>query len=647
MDAMFPLISGSGSEPEEIPRSLSYATPTPPTSHASAKLNRREMNISETSTDSAGSVEIATTEKFRVGAPSPLRMLPLIEHLSDPASQASQAFVDIESRIKGVFLQRRVNYHMRLCRLSEPEDEPVDSDHTILISMEYREDWAGITNDILEITHQAQVQHLFHIELRDSRARLKFFVPDKSQSLEMNWAAIRLQILDILRLSPHWRSLDIFNTGLDQETSRPTVVIGLVRPVHNTFQRMLKTSIHRILEPYEGWELTFVRAPKALTAFNSPPTFVPAKDFGGKVYMGAGMGIKGSAGHGTLGGFLVVNYDDQNYIMGLTNHHVVQHNGMTSGMCPPKIIMMKLDFTSNIIETKLKTAERSHGLQPSISREPIIIIPSTSDQKKTLEKLRSLRQELEDRINRGRGGHPSLQAQVEMLGVDAPQAKIDHLAELKDWSHEKLVEIETVTNANLTAGRIFASSGQQRYCGDPWDEETDQGSIRTGWATDWALVLLDKTQIGGNLLELDAQWKNSVLLGATAFNSPLDNDTRRYEIPNDEEAFAIGDFIFKKGRSGQTAGIVSHIKTDLLLDNMHFTAYAVLAHEENRGLPFLEAGDSGSWCLDRIGAFHSLAFGGSKDASTGYVISRELIYKDIEEQTGAKIVGVYKLGPQQ
>ncbi|KAI9889543.1 MAG: hypothetical protein M1814_005237 [Vezdaea aestivalis] len=179
MDATFPLISGSGSEPEEIPRSLRYATPTPPTSHASAKLNRREMNISETSTDSAGSVEIATTEKVRVGAPSPLRMLPLMEHLLDPDSQASQAFVNIEARIKGVLLKRGVNYSMRFYQLSEPEDEPVDSDHTILISMQHREDWAGITNDV-------------------------------------------------------------FNTGLDQETSRPTVVIGLVRPIHNTFQRMLQ-----------------------------------------------------------------------------------------------------------------------------------------------------------------------------------------------------------------------------------------------------------------------------------------------------------------------------------------------------------------------------------------------------------------------
>ncbi|KAI9889122.1 MAG: hypothetical protein M1814_005784 [Vezdaea aestivalis] len=628
MDTTSPPFSGSGSGPEEIPISHGSVSPTPPTSHAapSEKSNRRKMNVSETSTSSSGSVEIATTERFRVGAPSPLRMLPLIESSANPESKASQAFIKVEAQIRGSLWRRGISdYYMNLCQLSEPEDEAVDSDHTILIRMEHHTEWVAMTNDILEITEQAGVRSLFHVELRDPRATLEFFVPDTSQSLEAVWSVIRLQILAVLKSNPGWRTLDLLNTGLNQETSRPTVVVGLVRPVNTTFQRMLHTSISQILSSYEGIDLTFVRASKVPTSFNGPSLFVSAYHFGGKIYMGSSMGVEGGTWSGTLGGFLIVSYNGQEYVMGLTNHHVIENKNMTSGI-----------------------DEHSYGLRPSVSRQPTVVVPSIPDKEKTLRVLQSQLQGYKEQISHSPGGRPSLQAQVEMLGSNAPQAKIDHLALLRASVHQTSIEIEKVTNASLIGGTIFASSGNQRYYGNSWVANTSNGPIRTGWATDWALVIIDTKRLGGNLLHVEERWRNEGFLKvAVDTKSPLSQDSGHREITTESVEFGLGQIIFKKSRDSNTAGVVSHLTTDIFLNGMYFSAHVVAAHGANRGHPFLRPGDSGSWCVTQLGSFHSLAFGGNLDAKTGSVIRREDVYKDIEEQTGAKIVGVYKLGPQQ
>lgn len=200
--------------------SRSRVLPTPPPSHASSLSARRKLNTSEESSSSSGSVLIDTTSKFRIGAPAPLKPLPLENVDVGPESSARQAFQTIHTSVYQALTRAGLDVESLLFvqRVVRGE-EPCDRDFTILIRTVCTDHWVGALDAVLEII-QAKNLSWINVEIYDQRAILEFFpVLDPAPEILQSWSVLEPEILAVLGPETHWTTLTLLKE--DTQKNKP------------------------------------------------------------------------------------------------------------------------------------------------------------------------------------------------------------------------------------------------------------------------------------------------------------------------------------------------------------------------------------------------------------------------------------------
>lgn len=311
--------------------SRSRVLPTPPPSHASSLSARRKLNTSEESSSSSGSVLIDTTSKFRIGAPAPLKPLPLENVDVGPESSARQAFQTIHTSVYQALTRAGLDVESLLFvqRVVRGE-EPCDRDFTILIRTVCTDHWVGALDAVLEII-QAKNLSWINVEIYDQRAILEFFpVLDPAPEILQSWSVLEPEILAVLGPETHWTTLTLLKRGYAEEQAALTVTVGLSNTADRTWQGGKWEQLRDLLFPH-NLDIAFVRSSLHTASWLPPPIALPSNEFDGPIAMGSSMGT--TERNGTMGGYVKVLFGGTIYDMCMTNHHVIQVSSMSQGRC--------------------------------------------------------------------------------------------------------------------------------------------------------------------------------------------------------------------------------------------------------------------------------------------------------------------------
>lgn len=300
--------------------------PTPPSSHKPPRSSYRELNSSEESSPSTGSVIIDTSDKYRIGIPAPLRSLPLACQHADRESPHQGAFEDIEVSIVLALDKTGLRtYSLQMLQRYVAGEIPTDDDYTIVIHAEQQDHWVDFINVTLEIL-QAKKLPRFRIEVCDQRARLTFYPVKIQPHVANTWQFLELKIISILGGGPQWKTVAMLNRGHTKEDSVPTVTIGLTNKASVTWQKAKYEQLVDLVS-HMGFDFAFIRSQFRDTGFSAPPDALYTSEFEGPMALGSSLGTNERIG--TLGGYHQVQYQGQTYLMGITSHHVVQVESMT------------------------------------------------------------------------------------------------------------------------------------------------------------------------------------------------------------------------------------------------------------------------------------------------------------------------------
>lgn len=226
-----------------------------------------------------------------------------------------------------------------------------------------------------------------------------------------------------------------------------------------------------------------------------------------------------------------------------------------------------------------------------------------------------------------------LQRKVDLLGQDAEQTLLDRLRSRNTQIAAYEDGITKVNAMDRRLGWIFASSGLDRFGPGPKKlMPASKGGHVTGPPTDWALIQIpDMARIlTPNPVPKSDEWTN---LGF----QPV-RDSVKFAVRTE---FQAGETVFQRGRNGQRAGIVSHVKVDINFSDSekYWSAWVVVGcRSGSREGPFMFGGDSGTWVLDTAGNLQGYGFGGDDETGTGFVVSAKEMYEDITTKTGLEII---------
>ncbi|KAL9592255.1 MAG: hypothetical protein Q9179_006899, partial [Wetmoreana sp. 5 TL-2023] len=262
---------------------------------------------------------------YRMGAPGPLRALPLQTDFTNGRTPARQAYEAVKAGIITSLTNAHISgWTLNLVKQSTLGDTPNDEDYTILIHTHKQDGWFRAVNSILEVLQHNNVSGL-RIEIMDNRAVQRFWGPDVGPHFMNAWPALEMQLIGLLGLGDQWNTFNIFNRGHKKEESLPTVTIGLTRKADVEWQTMIYEKIQDLLQRFPtSPEMVYVRS-----SLQGDSQAVPQQTdaFARLVPMGSGIGIRDKSG--TLGGYVTVEYLGFNYMMALTTHRAITNDGMT------------------------------------------------------------------------------------------------------------------------------------------------------------------------------------------------------------------------------------------------------------------------------------------------------------------------------
>lgn len=337
-----------------------------------------------------------------------------------------------------------------------------------------------------------------------------------------------------------------------------------------------------------------------------------------KIYIGTSCTTSGFDHSGTLGGRIKLQKDSTILELGLTNYHVLKDafmvQGSTCGPFPPD-------------------ANQPYG---------IAVSPSDSDDQVEVNRLKEY-------ISKLQAKHDESRLNLQYLTDDDPNLdlKTELLATLGTTLHSNQRRLYQINHFPRRVGHVYAASGY-RTCEDP----RYRLEKRKDWALDWCLVQVDQPR------SISCRLYN---VPPTGYYIQDKVEVNQYCTISVDEHYKV----VKRGRtSGWTRGTISAIgsvvrvqgnfEPSLILPSVQKAKFkekwggkAVLVHgivgtKENP--QFIQAGDSGSLILlDQSSnipgvSIIGLGFAGNDNTSASYMLPMDLIVKDIEEVTGAKVI---------
>lgn len=299
--------------------------PTPPSSQS-------ELNNSQEPPQSTGAIMTGPSSNYRIGLPKPLRPLPLKTEGPSSKSSACKVYLTIQNDLHVELRRANVSgYDLSLVKRYEPGDTPTDEDHTILIHTTKQDGWDVALEAIHGLLQQTNVPNL-RVEIMDNRAIQHFWLPKVDDAFRAEWPRVEAQVLGVLGRGCEWETLSVFNQGYTETDSSPTVTIGVTKAADATWRAMMYQRVRELLQSFptfEAPEVAFVRSSLPAAEFNSSGMPLLPDTFTRRVPMGSSIGVNDKSG--TLGGYVTVRYQGQDYVMGLTNHHVISTEDMTDG----------------------------------------------------------------------------------------------------------------------------------------------------------------------------------------------------------------------------------------------------------------------------------------------------------------------------
>ena len=304
-----------------------HLLPTPPVIHREGYQSHRQFRPDE----ATAIRDIDQTDPFRFGFPNPLPALPLETHAVRMLSPICKQFDTIEYDVNAILRQREIlRPHATFVQRSEPDEEPTENDYTILISatkddtMASNEAWFHAVNDIAGLLLDRELQ--FCIELMDPRAVRKNFLSEVGPELTEAWSHSRINVLGTLGNGPEWRTMSLINRGSTQESSVPTVSIGVTKAASHEWQKAKFEAVCAILSP---WEVDVALFRSSFWFVNKKPHFELDQIRLNHIHPGNSIGSSGQAD--TLGGHVTILYQGHKYVMGLTSSHAIEADEMTYG----------------------------------------------------------------------------------------------------------------------------------------------------------------------------------------------------------------------------------------------------------------------------------------------------------------------------
>jgi hypothetical protein len=412
----------------------------------------------------------------------------------------------------------------------------------------------------------------------------------------------------------------------------------------------IKVAMRRVL-PYfmdvEVWQASGPILSQHHVNFLSAPTYarklLDTDDFIQPPQPGSSIGIQGRDVGGTLGGYVMLQFDDdsQPTTYGITNAHVVMDDGKLS--LSPLESSLPLESVLSIRASATVTRPAKYTLRSDPHPSSVVESPFKPDRDAYLQILREIRSTSEHRLR-------DIETRIQLLGAgeDSKLARLKtHSAMLEEQLALHAESIRIAENSDHCTGTVVAATlGATKHSinGSRHDVVTDIALIEPQGDADAAEIPLRANMTSPPIspLQMCEEWQ------VRGIGAP----------ENDEECITV---VAKRGRTtGYTMGIVEGLETRINLpiftDHLKkdVSAYAITSRFWND--PFSAPGDSGSmiiamkgWNLQgRINKSRhhdlyepfvvGLLFGSSESGDVSYFIPWDVVKDQVERLTGGKMV---------
>ncbi|KAK5061587.1 hypothetical protein LTR84_008131 [Exophiala bonariae] len=419
------------------------------------------------------------------------------------------------------------------------------------------------------------------------------------------WPTIRPQIFDSIS-GLQWFTISVVSWGTNSNKSEnpTTILIGAPRNTEKAWET-LTGKIEAILDHVglDGIGVTIIPAKHPFSALDDPAeNILSTSAFQSDIEPGSSLAPKGVDTSATAGGCIRLrNQDSRTEDMIMSVFHCYR--------------------------TVIGTEHELNGLRLDQASQIETVIPSDQDR---TQKLQSIQITLQTAI----APLQNLQERFEWTGDLRLQKWID------DWTRE----IEEQEAQKRIINEFDSRVGSLRAC----------SGFQIQNLHDWSLSAV--TNRCSKLNTLPPPTDPQLVPPTT--NDDLDSSTKRYYQPVDGEIKSwsargpkFGDRVFKRGRTtGVTTGIISHLKTDIVLSNSQgqkiiFTGWEITPEPRpqparpqpaGRDQSFVQASDSGAWVLDMDGNWRGMVFARLSSGS-GVMEDVEVIKQDIERMTGCNV----------
>lgn len=304
-----------------------HLLPTPPTTYREGYQSHRHFQPDE----STATRNVDYTDPFRFGFPSPLPALPLETGHVSVLSPIRKQFDSIHYDVNVSLRERGIlKPHATMVQRSEPDEEPTENDYTILISaakedtLKSNEAWFHAVNDIAGLLIDRELN--FCIELMDPRADRKYFPAKISPEFTEAWPVLNVSILGTLDFRREWHSLSLLNRGSTRDSSVPTVTVDITKAASHKWQKEKFKALCAILSQ---WEVDVALIRSSFWFVKDRLDLELDQITLDRVHPGTSIGS--SRQSGTLGGYVTILYQGNEYFMGLTSTRAIETDEMTQG----------------------------------------------------------------------------------------------------------------------------------------------------------------------------------------------------------------------------------------------------------------------------------------------------------------------------
>lgn len=511
---------------------------------------------------------------------------------------------------------------------------PTDRNVTMVLLSVYEHDcqgqWIEAVKEICMALAKAGDSH--RIELIDERAFSGSLatspILSTDRAIVEGWAKVLPDFLATIE-NQEWVALDVLNRQFPSREMQATVIISAQDANDDTWYRKTIPALSQLLQVNDlklevtllflnGKDLTMTGS-STLEGCFQPDRAVRDGFYMNPIPIGTSCAVSGSAGSGTLGCRMKLRKESSTLEFGLTNYHVLRGAlGATGPVCGP--------FRPDLVQ--------SYG---------IAVSPSDHDHEATVQGMKEICNEINET-------HKYLSQKLEYLTENDPARPSVSKNEKLTFDKRKILEdeLEVAENSARYIGRVYAASGF-RTCENPRFPQLMESS---DWALNWCLAQVDQPKSISPQLQHVPKLAKHVKSG--------DQVTQYCSISSQENYDIV-----KRGRTtGWTRGTTSAVPSILRISDSPLplpalpTIQKVEFEEKWGGNPvfvqtivgtkevpqFIEPGDSGSVALldqaSNVSGVSAvgLCFAANAGSYASYMIPMDLVVKDIEEVTGAKVV---------